>query len=54
MSELYFKFEPRDCWIGVYWELRRSIESPYKDLRVYICLIPMFPLCLRFEWGYRR
>jgi hypothetical protein len=53
MPEIRLKFEPRDLWLGVYWNLVRSIESPYKRLDVYVCIIPTLPLRLRFEWGWK-
>lgn len=31
-----FKFVPRDCWIGVYWD----------DKRIYICILPCLPLVI--------
>lgn len=34
-------FEPRDLWIGVFWD--RNVRG---DLVVYLCLIPCFPLRL--------
>ncbi len=53
------KFEPRDLWIGAYWNIRedqldtenivRIDQSPYvlypRTLYIYICVIPTFPLC---------
>lgn len=48
-----FKFEPRDLWVGVYWNLTKSIESQYRRLDVYICLIPTLLIHLCFEWGWR-
>lgn len=31
-------FEPRDLWIGVYWDKE---EHPFEDiLNIYICVIP--------------
>lgn len=35
-------FEPRDLWIGVFWDRRPG------ELRVYVCLIPTLPLLLTF------
>ncbi len=35
-------FEPRDLWIGVFWDRRPA------ELRVYVCLIPTLPLLLTF------
>lgn len=40
-----FEFEPRDMWVGVYWDARR-ITGVYDWTHwdVYICIIPMVPL----------
>lgn len=35
-------FEPRDCWVGVYWSLPPSRGK----LNIYICLLPMLPINL--------
>ena len=51
--ELRIKFEPRDLWIGAYWNLVRSIESDYRRLDIYLCLLPMLVLHFRFEWGWK-
>ncbi len=37
------RFEPRDLWVGAYVDTHK--------LRVYICLLPMFPIIV--EWGRR-
>lgn len=48
------KFEPRDLWVGVYWDFERYIWNPDQTehwwLDVYVCLIPTLPLRL----GWRR
>ena len=43
------EFQPKDLWIGVYWEYQFNSDDPYdedikKNLHIWICLIPMFPL----------
>lgn len=50
--EVRLRFEPRDLWIGVYWNATRSIEGPYHRLDIYICVIPTLPIRFRFEWGW--
>ena len=44
------KFEPRDLWVGVYWNIDRH-DLAYQSLNIYICIIPMFPICLQFPWA---
>lgn len=39
-------FEPRDIWIGVYW----NREEDYSE--VYVCILPMLPI--RFLWTRKR
>jgi hypothetical protein len=39
-------FEPRNIWIGVYWTERFWVNGPGLD--IYICLLPCFPLLLRW------
>lgn len=36
-------FEPRDLWIGVFWDRKPG------ELRIYVCLVPMLPLLLTFR-----
>jgi hypothetical protein len=33
------KFEPRDCWMGLFW------DWGYKGngMHIYICILPCFP-----------
>jgi hypothetical protein len=38
------KFEPRDLWVGVYWNKTR--RGPLHT-DVFICLIPLFPVQIR-------
>lgn len=47
------KVNLHDVWIGAYWTLSKSVESPYRDLKVYVCLIPCLPIRFRFEWGWQ-
>jgi hypothetical protein len=52
-TELRVKFEPRDVWVGVYWNMAQSVESAYKRLDLFICIVPLLPVHLRFEWGWK-
>lgn len=36
-------FEPRDIWIGVFWDKRNGVTQ------VFITVVPCFPV--RFAWG---
>jgi hypothetical protein len=38
--KISIKFDPHDLWIGAYWKVERP------RLKVYICLIPMLPICI--------
>lgn len=51
-EQITVKFEPRDLWIGVFWKLHRSIESKFKRLELYICIVPMFPIYITFAWNW--
>ncbi len=46
-------FEPRDLWLGVYWEHEEDAgKNPYLPnwLTIYICLIPTFPYSFKLRW----
>ncbi|HXI15233.1 MAG TPA: hypothetical protein VNM48_02595 [Chloroflexota bacterium] len=36
------KFEPRDLWVGVFWDRRKSGDT--WQWHVYVCPVPMFVL----------
>lgn len=36
--------EPRDCWIGVFWD-----RHP-REWQVWICLIPCLPIRIEVAW----
>lgn len=41
-------FEPRDIWVGVFWDRRDD------GLRLYICIVPCVPILLTFSRDTRR
>jgi hypothetical protein len=50
--KLKLLFEPRDLWLGVYWNRKVLLGAelpPRVDLHVYICLVPMFPIHIVFK-----
>jgi hypothetical protein len=47
-----FEFQPRDCWVGFYWEKRIKRTEGLNFVRVrhlWICLIPMLPLHISWQ-----
>lgn len=45
----YLKFEIRDVWIGIYWNVAAAVgEGDRKILQVYICLVPLFPIIIKY------
>ena len=51
MSELKIRFEPRDIWVGIYWNLDSQSKAHTVICIFTICIIPMLPSGMRFEWG---
>jgi len=51
-TEIKLKFEPRDLWIGVYWD--GGHEGRFHWLVIYICVIPMLPIKIGMNWETRR
>ena len=50
-----FEWQPRDLWVGVYWERRPhacDFDTCWNNsLHVWVCLLPALPLHL--SWLYR-
>jgi hypothetical protein len=51
--QITIKFNPHDIWLGVYWTRSESFGRALRWLDVYVCIVPMLPLRLRFEWGWK-
>lgn len=44
-------WEPRDAWVGVFWTHETRLREGREILRflsVYICVLPCFPIRLRW------
>jgi hypothetical protein len=37
-------FEPRDLWVGIYWDRDQSPANNRYELHLFICLIPTLPI----------
>lgn len=44
-------FEPRDMWIGLFWDVKRGYNrwEKVKTYHWYICIIPCFPIHISKE-----
>lgn len=49
---VYLKWEPRDLWVGLYWD-RRIVDNggPIRlhVLSLYFCLLPCLPLLVELR-----
>lgn len=48
LISLWLRFEIRDIWIGVYWDVK-SNESGELTLFVYLCIVPLFPVIFKYD-----
>lgn len=48
-TRLELKFEPRDLWVGLYWD--RETTHEMEQLHLYFCLLPtlLIHLCI-WKW----
>lgn len=37
-------WEPRDLWIGVYWNRKTNVGIEIECLDIYVCLVPCVPI----------
>jgi len=48
---LSIKFQPKDAWIGVYFDTTKAILSKQIHiLDIYICLIPFVPIHIKIRF----
>ena len=52
LAEWSFNFVPQDIWVGVYWKYNGGHLLTH-SLTLYICVLPMLCLKLRFVWFTR-
>lgn len=45
--EIKLIFEPRDLWVGLYWDKKAMSSGKPWVLTLYFCLIPMLPLRIK-------
>ena len=45
----FLLWEPRDLWVGIYWNKVRA-EYGHARLDVYVCVLPMLPIRLCYYW----
>jgi len=45
LADVRFLFEPRDVWIGAYWDIEWPMDV---RLSIYVCIVPMLPLRFLF------
>ncbi len=64
--KITIKFEPRDLWIGIYWNKEHVAKCQVSNnitphitsadiyiLKIYICIIPMLPIILGIPLPYK-
>lgn len=51
-SAVTLHFEPRDLWVGVYWDVIVGLTGKWIALDVYVCIVPCAPILL--TWGVPR
>ena len=44
--EVRWLWEPRDLWVGVFWN---RVWTPERFLLVYVCLLPSLPICVSWR-----
>lgn len=47
LISVYLKFEIRDFWVGIFWDLQADLDGG-KTLAIYTCIVPLFPLIIKY------
>lgn len=56
-AKVRIKFEPRDLWVGIFWERigrTTTLETDREQIRVYLCLLPCLPIIFTISSGVPR
>ena len=47
LRNILIEFKLEDMWIGLFWKKIMRYQGFYQ-YDIYICLIPCFPICIRY------
>lgn len=47
LISIYLKFEIRDLWVGIFWDVETNPDGG-KTLAIYLCFLPLFPLVVKY------
>ena len=45
------EFEPRDLWIGIYWE--SCVIGKMQHYDVWVCIMPTLPIHIMYAYTYK-
>ena len=48
--KIRLEFKPQDLWVGVFWKRGDEAAGSRKSMDIWICLVPMLPIHLIYEW----
>jgi len=51
---LKIRFEPRDLWVGLFWNITGLPSGRIRALHLYLCLVPMVPIVFQITWMRKR
>lgn len=50
----YFRVRPEfkraDCWVGAFWRTEHEPNGGYRNIDVWVCLLPMLPIHFDVGW----